>query len=742
MRTFAQKQDDLQETSPGPNPTTPNQVHNQNPVLPLQHAFGNQAVLQMLKTDTASNSSSTNVQPQANPNPAPVTDEQPPLFTVFVADPSKRFDKRFARQQGQADATRIQNAGALSLEDRQLLNAKLRFFEGDAKQVYVSEIKQTLIEVTREEIEFPAEYARQPGDDAQRGSEDFARRKARDIGARIRESGRVTDSDRLEINAMLNFFTGEAREVYRQEVNETSEERTPEISREVRRTVEELDGRANNRVLFSIALAVAKLDPKHGLRQWALELKAMPHHENGNYLLFFFKEFGGPHVFEQPVPRAELFIVELAKQGVMVKELAMLHELHLLATEEQARVLQPNIRNYPIYDWKIALGERLKPFVDALNAVIHFVPVLGQAWGAIEALYGRQILTGEKLAGWERLLNLIPYTGTILGAGKTGAQIIAGIAKEIGVSSRAILRLLSRTNALSKDVDQLREIKKLVDAGAQLTAEQQQTLKALSNTLKPLEQELEAAAATARQEAQAAKAAKPPAVTPGAPPRTSPPTPRETARSFLQNCSKCDKSDSTLDGVEDIFRRTMSGKRSFTPRPGEYIPVHTRGAAGELDAIRAAQQDASVVRIRVVPPQKGPGAVRTSDLEVDVRMPDGSIAMQKREIRTVTGGRAAYQPVGPRTEIGVTEVGQIKNAIRNKIFPSRGKPSQLAGGGDLVIQVRRAGENAYKIIEEAVNDLNPRLVNAQFLRELHFILPGDQLVKYVRAPNGSFVMVP
>jgi hypothetical protein len=122
-------------------------------------------------------------------------------------------------------------------------------------------------------------------------------------------------------------------------------------------------------------------------------------------------------------------------------------------------------------------------------------------------------------------------------------------------------------------------------------------------------------------------------------------------------------------------------------------------------------------------------------------MPDGKITTQKREIRAVTGARSAYQAVGPRTEIEVTEVGQIKNAIRAKVFPS-GKPSQLAGGGDLVIQVRRGGANADKIIADAVTELNPRLGTAQFLRELHFILPGGRIVKYVRDPNGIFINVP
>jgi hypothetical protein len=79
--------------------------------------------------------------------------EEPPLFTVFVADPRKRSDRRFARQQGQADAARIRESGALSTEDRQLVNAKLRFFDGEAKEAYTRQVKPALALVTRPEIQ-------------------------------------------------------------------------------------------------------------------------------------------------------------------------------------------------------------------------------------------------------------------------------------------------------------------------------------------------------------------------------------------------------------------------------------------------------------------------------------------------------------------------------------------------------------------------------------------------------------
>ena len=96
---------------------------------------------------------------QVNPSQAQGTSDPQPLFTVFVADPHDRLNKQFARQQGQADAASIQTGGALSTEDRELVNAKLRFFEGDAKAEYLKQIKPALVQVTRGEIEMKAIYA-------------------------------------------------------------------------------------------------------------------------------------------------------------------------------------------------------------------------------------------------------------------------------------------------------------------------------------------------------------------------------------------------------------------------------------------------------------------------------------------------------------------------------------------------------------------------------------------------------
>jgi hypothetical protein len=128
-------------------------------------------------------------------------------------------------------------------------------------------------------------------------------------------------------------------------------------------------------------------------------------------------------------------------------------------------------------------------------------------------------------------------------------------------------------------------------------------------------------------------------------------------------------------------------------------------------------------------------------------MPNGRIETQQREIRSLTGAGIGWRRVGTRGP--VTTTGEpvpatpdaVASAIRSKIFPTL-KQSQIAGGGDLVIQIRRGGADVDKTIAAAVNQMNPRLAGARFVRELQFHVPGKRVVRYVRARNGTFVLSP
>jgi hypothetical protein len=86
--------------------------------------------------------------------PAPDAQAEPEsLFTIFVADEARKTDVRFARDQARKDAAAIRKAGTLTKDDRDLVKAKLRFFEGDAWQAYSDTIRPALVEVTQEEID-------------------------------------------------------------------------------------------------------------------------------------------------------------------------------------------------------------------------------------------------------------------------------------------------------------------------------------------------------------------------------------------------------------------------------------------------------------------------------------------------------------------------------------------------------------------------------------------------------------
>jgi Pre-toxin TG len=59
----------------------------------------------------------------------------------------------------------------------------------------------------------------------------------------------------------------------------------------------------------------------------------------------------------------------------------------------------------------------------ALSLVLDFIPIVGDVKGGVEAVTGRDLVTGEELAPWERALGAIPFLGE-LGA-------LAGVAKHL-----------------------------------------------------------------------------------------------------------------------------------------------------------------------------------------------------------------------------------------------------------------------------------------------------------------------
>jgi hypothetical protein len=153
------------------------------------------------------------------PDPDAPTKPKPdqPLFTLWVDDERRRNDRRYARRLGRQDAARLLRRGRLSLALRQEINAKLRFFEGDAWQACGEEVKPALEEVLHPEraLQMPLEFA---ADDQKRGDKKFALRIDQEDAAEIRRPGKVSGEFREGLNAKLGFFEGDAREVHVEQI--------------------------------------------------------------------------------------------------------------------------------------------------------------------------------------------------------------------------------------------------------------------------------------------------------------------------------------------------------------------------------------------------------------------------------------------------------------------------------------------------------------------------------------------
>ncbi|UVI29380.1 pre-toxin TG domain-containing protein [Paenibacillus spongiae] len=64
-------------------------------------------------------------------------------------------------------------------------------------------------------------------------------------------------------------------------------------------------------------------------------------------------------------------------------------------------------------------------FATLLSIGLNFVPVVGQVKGVIEAITGKDLITGEKLETWERAMNLVPF-GAIGKVGRIGNILDTG----------------------------------------------------------------------------------------------------------------------------------------------------------------------------------------------------------------------------------------------------------------------------------------------------------------------------
>ncbi|GIH05099.1 hypothetical protein Rhe02_31660 [Rhizocola hellebori] len=113
-----------------------------------------------------------------------------------------------------------------------------------------------------------------------------------------------------------------------------------------------------------------------------------------------------------------------------------------------------------------------------LSVALDFVPVVGTVKGIIEAITGRDLVTGQELAWWERLLGIVPVIG--------GA---AGVAAAISKGSRAI--------------DDIADVGRGIDRAADAVDAAGDAARAAENA-----REAERAAEAAREAERAAEAAR------------------------------------------------------------------------------------------------------------------------------------------------------------------------------------------------------------------------------------------
>jgi hypothetical protein len=195
----------------------------------LQLTICNHAVQRMLQhelTRVVQQRGALKRNPATDAPPAPGPKDS--QFTLWVDDPKRRSDKKYAQRLGSEDAARVRRSEKLTLELRQEINAKLSFFEGQAWEAYGQEVKPALQESLHPQptVEMAPEFAANEG---KRGDKKFALQVGQEDAAQISKRGKVSGEFRQGLNAKLRFFEGEAREVYEQQIKAAMDQIVPGV---------------------------------------------------------------------------------------------------------------------------------------------------------------------------------------------------------------------------------------------------------------------------------------------------------------------------------------------------------------------------------------------------------------------------------------------------------------------------------------------------------------------------------
>ncbi|MEU7820823.1 pre-toxin TG domain-containing protein [Catellatospora sp. NPDC049133] len=148
-----------------------------------------------------------------------------------------------------------------------------------------------------------------------------------------------------------------------------------------------------------------------------------------------------------------------------------------------------------------------------LSIGLDFVPVVGTVKGVIEAITGKDLITGQELAWWERLLGIVPVVGGIAGVAagiSKGARAIDDVA-DLG---RAVDRAADAAEA-ARDAERAAEAAREVERAAEAAREAERAAEAAREAERAAEAARDAErareadrAAEAAQEAERAREAE------------------------------------------------------------------------------------------------------------------------------------------------------------------------------------------------------------------------------------------
>lgn len=222
--------------------------------------------------------------------------------------------------------------------------------------------------------------------------------------------------------------------------------------------------------------------------------------------------------------------------------------------------------------------------------------------------------------------------------------------------------------------------------------------------------------------------------------------PKEVS-AYLQRHPKIHASPDSEAALDALYAHTKSGALSVSPRAGRFNPIETRAAASELESIEELSARPEVVKIELIPSGRGSG--RTVDKIIDIRRPDGSVVRARYEDTTITGAGRGYRPRGAGGR-RMAEADRIETAVTEKVT----SPSQLDAlmeaqvppGGTLAVHIPRPSLGGAQDVADAMANLGPTLRNSS-VEAVEFYLPGQQglrrqVLRYVRQPNGTFVLMP